>query len=73
MTSNICDFGRFNRAFGAGSLLAPDMKGEVTAPLNVGLGGSTPQGYFCLGTLVYPPWIVQRAAYWGCTRRLLTI
>jgi D-alanyl-D-alanine carboxypeptidase len=65
MTSNICDLGKFNRAFGAGSLLAPDMKGEVTAPVNVGLGGSTPQGYFGLGTLVYPPWIVQRAAYWG--------
>jgi D-alanyl-D-alanine carboxypeptidase len=65
MTSNVCDLGKFNQAFGTGSLLAPDMKGEVAAPVNVGLGGSTPQGYFGLGTLVYPPWIVQRAAYWG--------
>jgi D-alanyl-D-alanine carboxypeptidase len=65
MTSNICDLGSFNRAFGTGSLLSAQTNGEVTAPVTAGLGGTTPQGYFGLGTLVFPPWIVQRAAYWG--------
>jgi D-alanyl-D-alanine carboxypeptidase len=65
LTSDICDLGTWNRAFGTGSLLSPGMRGETVAPVNVGLGGSTAQGYFGLGTLVYPPWIVQRAAYWG--------
>jgi D-alanyl-D-alanine carboxypeptidase len=65
LTSDICDLGTWNRAFGTGSLLSPAMRGETVAPVNVGLGGSTAQGYFGLGTLVYPPWIVQRAAYWG--------
>jgi hypothetical protein len=41
------------------------MRAEVLAPVNVGLGGNTPDRYFGLGTLVYPPWIVQRASYWG--------
>jgi hypothetical protein len=47
------------------SLLSPAMRGEIVAPVTAGLGGTTLQGYFGLGTLVYPPWIVQRAAYWG--------
>ena len=50
------------------------MRGETTSPVNVGLpilpAGAVPpvvtaKAYFGLGTLVYPPWIVQRAAYWG--------
>ena len=41
------------------------MRAEIVSPVNVGLGGNTAKGYFGLGTLVYPPWIVQRAAYWG--------
>ena len=65
LTSNICDLGTWTRAFGTGSLLSPASRGEVTAPVNVGLGGNTPQVYFGLGTLVFPPWIVQEAAYWG--------
>jgi len=65
VTSNICDLGKWNRAFGTGSLLSPRMKGEIASPVNVGLGANTAQGYFGLGTLVFPPWIVQRAAYWG--------
>ena len=65
LTSNICDLGTWTRAFGTGSLLSPAMRDEIVAPVNVGLGGNTAQGYFGLGTLVYPPWIVQRAAYWG--------
>jgi len=65
VTSNICDLGKWNRAFGTGSLLSPQTKGEITSPVNVGLGGLTATGYFGLGTLVYPPWVVQRAAYWG--------
>ena len=65
LTSNICDLGTWTRAFGTGSLLSPAMRGEIVAPVNVGLGGNTSQAYFGLGTLVYPPWIVQRAAYWG--------
>ncbi len=65
VTSNICDLGAWNRSFGTGSLLSPAMRGEVLAPVNVGLGGNTAQRYFGLGTLVYPPWVVQRAAYWG--------
>ena len=65
LTSNICDLGKWNRAFGTGSLLSPERRDEITSTTNVGLGGNTPQGYFGLGTLVYPPWIVQRAAYWG--------
>ena len=65
MTSNICDLGKWNRAFGTGSLLSPAMRSEPVAPINVGLGANTAQAFFGLGTLVYPPWIVQRAAYWG--------
>jgi D-alanyl-D-alanine carboxypeptidase len=65
LTSNICDLGTWNRAFGTGSLLSPGMRGEIVAPVNVGLGGTTAQAYFGLGTLVYPPWIVFHAAYWG--------
>jgi D-alanyl-D-alanine carboxypeptidase len=65
LTSNICDLGKWNRAFGTGSLLSPAMKSEIVAPVNVGLGGNTAKGYFGLGTLVLPPWIVQRAGYWG--------
>lgn len=74
LTSNICDLGTWNRAFGTGSLLSPALRGETTAPVNVGLptkpAGTiplfvTPEAYFGLGTVVYPPWIVQRAAYWG--------
>jgi len=74
LTSNICDLGAWTRAFGTGSLLSPAFKGETTAPVNVGLpnmppGGVppfvTPDTYFGLGTVVYPPWVVQRAAYWG--------
>src|SRR4029079_13563456 len=65
VTSNICDLGKWNRSFGTGSLLSPAMRSEIVSPVNVGLGVNTPQAYFGLGTLVYPPWIVQRAAYWG--------
>ncbi len=65
LTMNICDLGKWNRAFGTGSLLSPAMRAEIVSPVNVGLGGTTAKGYFGLGTLVYPPWIVQRAAYWG--------
>lgn len=65
LTSNICDLGAWNRSFGTGSLLSPQMKSEIVSPVNVGLGVNTSQAYFGLGTLVYPPWIVQRAAYWG--------
>ena len=65
LTSNICDLGKWNRSFGTGSLLSPEMKSETVSPVNVGLGANTARAYFGLGTLVYPPWIVQRAAYWG--------
>lgn len=65
VTSNVCDLGKWNRSFGTGTLLTPPMKSEVLAPVNVGLGGSTPERYFGLGTLVYQPWVVQRASYWG--------
>lgn len=74
LTSNICDLGAWTRAFGTSSLLSPGLKGETTAPVNVGLRNMplyvTPpyvaaNAYFGLGTIVYPPWIVQRAAYWG--------
>jgi CubicO group peptidase (beta-lactamase class C family) len=74
MTSNICDLGAWTRAFGTGSLLSAGLKGETAAPVNVGLPNMppgivppfvSPEAYFGLGTIVYPPWIVQRAAYWG--------
>lgn len=65
LTSNVCDLGKWNRSFGTGSLLSPAMRSEVVAPVNIGLGGNTAQRYFGLGALVYPPWIVARAAYWG--------
>ena len=65
VTSNICDLGKWNRAFGTGALLSPQMKSEIVSTSNVGLGPNTSKAYFGLGTLVYPPWIVQRAAYWG--------
>lgn len=65
LTSNLCDLGTWVRAFGTGALLSPESHREVTAPVNVGLGGNTDRRYFGLGTLVYSPWIVQQAAYWG--------
>lgn len=65
LTSNICDLGTWTRAFGTGGLLSPAAHAEVTAPVNVGLGGNTPQRYYGLGTIIYTPWIVQQAAYWG--------
>jgi len=65
MTSNICDLGTWNRAFGTGSLLPPALRSEITAPVNVGLGINTAAGYFGLGTIVQNPWNVQHAAYWG--------
>ena len=74
LTSNVCDLGAWTRAFGTSSLLPAGLKGETTAPVNVGLPTMPPgtqppvvgpEAYFGLGTIVYPPWIVQRAAYWG--------
>jgi D-alanyl-D-alanine carboxypeptidase len=65
MTSNICDLATWNRAFGTGSLLSPASKAEVTAPVNVGLGGNTAKVYYGLGSIVYVPWIVEKASYWG--------
>jgi len=65
LTSNVCDLGTWTRAFGTGALLSPASHAEVTAPVNVGLGGNTPRRYFGLGTIIYTPWIVQQAAYWG--------
>jgi CubicO group peptidase (beta-lactamase class C family) len=65
LTSNVCDLATWNRAFGTGALLSPESRHEITAPVNVGLGGNTPQHYFGLGTVVFTPWIVQQAAYWG--------
>lgn len=65
MTSNVCDLGIWNRAFGTGSLLSPASKSQATAPVNVGLGPNTANTYFGLGTLVNTPWIVTKAAYWG--------
>ena len=65
VTSNICDLSKWNRAFGTGALLSPKMRSEIVSTSNVGLGPNTSKAYFGLGTLIYPPWIVQRAAYWG--------
>lgn len=65
MTSNICDLATWNRAFGTGSLLSPASKAEVTAPVNVGLGGNTAKIYYGLASIVYVPWIVEKASYWG--------
>jgi D-alanyl-D-alanine carboxypeptidase len=65
MTSNIYDLGTWNRAFGTGALLSPESRREITSTANVGLGPNTPQVYFGLGTIVFHPWIVQRASYWG--------
>jgi D-alanyl-D-alanine carboxypeptidase len=74
LTSNICDLGAWTRAFGTGSLLPAALKGETTAPVNVGLRNIplsvtppfvAPEAYFGLGAIVYPPWVVARAAYWG--------
>jgi D-alanyl-D-alanine carboxypeptidase len=65
MTSNVCDLGTWNRAFGTGSLLSTASKSQVTAPINVGLGQNTASSYFGLGTIVRVPWIVANASYWG--------
>jgi len=65
MTSNVCDLGIWNRAFGTSSLLSPALRSQVTAPVNVGLGGNTASSYFGLGTIVQKPWIVAKASYWG--------
>ena len=65
MTSNVCDLGTWNRAFGTSSLLPPALKSQVTAPVNVGLGQNTASSYFGLGTIVRVPWIVANASYWG--------
>ena len=65
MTSNVCDLGTWNRAFGTGSILSPESRKEITSTVNVGLGPNTAKIYFGLGTIVYTPWIVQDAEYWG--------
>lgn len=65
MTSNVCDLGIWNRAFGTSSLLTPALQSQVTAPVNVGLGGNTASSYFGLGTIVKKPWILAKASYWG--------
>lgn len=74
LTSTVCDLGAWTRAFGTGSLLSPALRGETTAPVNVGLTVMppnpehpviTPESYFGLGTIVHPPWTIARAAYWG--------
>lgn len=65
MTSNVCDLGTWNRAFGTGSLLSPAFKSLATARDNVGLGQNTATAYFGLGTIVKVPWIVANASYWG--------
>jgi CubicO group peptidase (beta-lactamase class C family) len=65
LTSNVCDLGVWNRAFATGALLSRESGKEITAPVNVGLGENTASRYFGLGTIVYPPWIVQDASYWG--------
>lgn len=65
MTSNVCDLGTWNRAFGTSSLLPASLKSQVTAPVNVGLGGNTANSYFGLGTIIRVPWIVANASYWG--------
>lgn len=65
MTSNVCDLGTWNRAFGTSSLLPEALKSQVTAPVNVGLGQNTAHSYFGLGTIVRVPWIVANASYWG--------
>ena len=65
LTSNVCDLGAWNRAFATGALLSQESRKEITAPVNVGLGENTASRYFGLGTIVYPPWIVQDASYWG--------
>jgi D-alanyl-D-alanine carboxypeptidase len=65
MTSNVCDLGTWNRAFGTGSLLSAPFKSQATAPVNVGLGQNTANAYFGLGTIVRVPWIVANASYWG--------
>ena len=65
MTSNVCDLGTWNRAFGTGSLLSPGSASQATAPINVGLGPNTASKYFGLGTIVQARWIVANASYWG--------
>ena len=65
MTSNVCDLGIWNRAFGAGFLLSPAFASQPTAPGNVGLGQNTATKYFGLGTIVQARWIVANASYWG--------
>ena len=65
LTSNVCELAAWNRAFGAGTLLSSNSQKEVTSQVNVGLGPNTSQRYFGLGTMVFAPWIVQRASYWG--------
>src|SRR5581483_7440533 len=65
MTSNVCDLGTWNRAFGAGSLLSSASASQATAPGNVGLGPNTASKYFGLGTIVQARWIVANASYWG--------
>ena len=65
MTSNVCDLGTWNRAFGTGSILSPESRKEITSTVNVGLGPNTAKIYFGLGTIVYTSWIVQDAEYWG--------
>jgi D-alanyl-D-alanine carboxypeptidase len=65
MTSNVCDLGTWNRAFGTGSLLSAASKPQATARDNVGLGQNTATAYFGLGTFVKVPWILANASYWG--------
>lgn len=65
MTSNICELGAWVRAYGEGQLLSPASKRELDSVRNTGRGPSTPSRYYGVGSLVFTPWRVATASYWG--------
>lgn len=65
MTSNVCELGAWVRAFGEGDLLSAASKVELDSMKTIGLGGNTVSRYYGVGSIVFTPWRVAPAAYWG--------
>jgi CubicO group peptidase (beta-lactamase class C family) len=65
MTSNICELGAWVRAYGEGQLLSPAGKRELDSVKNTGHGENTASRYYGVGSLVFTPWRVATASYWG--------
>ena len=65
MNTTLRDLGRWARLLGSGARLSPGSRRALTAPVNIGRDGNTPDFYYGLGVLVLNRWIVQNGLYFG--------